>query len=96
MNISLEVDISDDELKALIRFSETCEDGQGYDVPKPVMKSLSVLGLVRRVSADIYETTRLGDALLEKFESNPALPNGWTRMPDGRVKAPDDFVAKAQ
>lgn len=40
--------ITGEEKKAALRFWETSEDGQGYDVPKPMMKRLAVLGLVVR------------------------------------------------
>ena len=97
MKFSLEANILEEEINALIRFSETCEDGEGYDVPKGMMKSLAVIGLIRRVSGNIYETTLIGDNLLENLKSeNFGLPKGWTRMPDGKVKAPKDFVAIAQ
>lgn len=53
-----------DELKALHRFAETCEDGQEYDIPKAMMQRLAKIGVVRRVTASIYEATNFGEAVL--------------------------------
>jgi len=38
--------MSADEKKAALRFCETCDDDEGYDVPRPMMKRLESLGLV--------------------------------------------------
>ena len=57
--------LSDDELKALLRFNETCEDGEGYDVPKAMMQRLAVVGVVRRVTGNIYEATDFGRHVIE-------------------------------
>lgn len=50
------------EKKAAARFNETCEDNEGYDVPKPMMKRLAELGLVKHKGGGWYEQT---DAMLE-------------------------------
>jgi len=38
--------MSDVEKKAALRFCETCDDDEGYDVPRTMMKQLETLGLV--------------------------------------------------
>jgi hypothetical protein len=49
-----------DYLKAAAaRFNETCEDGEGYDVPAVVMTELARAGLVRWCGRGIYEQTDL-------------------------------------
>ncbi|WP_371763345.1 hypothetical protein [Massilia sp.] len=54
-----------DELAALRRFNETCEDGEGYDVPKPMMRRLSEIGVVQRLSGAYYHVTEFGMRVLE-------------------------------
>lgn len=58
--------LTGDELKALLRFSETCEDGECYDVPVEMMDRLEKIGVVRRLHGDYFETTVFGDLLLEE------------------------------
>jgi hypothetical protein len=55
--------ISADEMEAFDRFRETCEDDQDYDVSVVMMKRLAEIGLVRRVTRNIYETTAFGMAV---------------------------------
>lgn len=45
------------ELKDALRFMETCEDNEGYDVPKERMKRLATLGLVKHCGGGYYEAT---------------------------------------
>lgn len=59
-------ELSADAMTALMRFSETCEDGQGYDVPKPMMRALAAIGVVQHTSAGIYAITVFGEAVVEK------------------------------
>lgn len=40
--------LTEQELKAALRFYATTEDGEGYDVRKPMMKRLAELGLVNK------------------------------------------------
>lgn len=54
------------ELAALRRFNETCEDGEGYDVPKEMMQRLAGIGAVRRTSGSYYEITDFGMHVLEQ------------------------------
>ena len=44
----------------LNRFCETCDDGEGYDVPKERMKSLKAVGLVDGGHAGWYALTTIG------------------------------------
>lgn len=55
--------LTEDEKKAALRFCETCEDGEGYDVPKPMMERLAVLGLVVHKGGGWYEGTPALDQL---------------------------------
>lgn len=68
--------LADDERSALLRFAETCDDGQEYDVPNAMMQRLAKIGVVRRVTVGIYETTHFGEALLAAA----------TQPPQGEVK----------
>lgn len=51
--------MTDAEKKAAARFNETTEDGEGYDVSKPMMRRLRELGLVRHCGGGYYEQTDL-------------------------------------
>lgn len=48
-----------DEKLAAARFNETCEDCEGYDVSKPMMRRLSERGLVQYKGGGYYEQTAL-------------------------------------
>ncbi len=69
-----------DELAALRRFDETCQDGEGYDVSKAMMQRLAAIGVVRRTSGSYYETTDFGMRVLD--QPAPSAP--------GTPEAPDD------
>ncbi|WP_421334134.1 hypothetical protein [Aeromonas veronii] len=56
--------LTNDELCALKRFIACCEDGEGYDVPKAMMKQLSVKGALHHQSAGRYELSAAGWAML--------------------------------
>lgn len=58
-----------EELAGLRRFKETCDDGEGYDVPKAMMQRLAEIGVVRRTSGSYYETTDFGLRVLEPTEA---------------------------
>jgi len=47
------------ERTAAVRFCDTCADGEGYDVPKAMMKRLAELGLVVSKGFGRYEQTPL-------------------------------------
>lgn len=70
--------INAEECAALNRFRETCEDGEGYDVPKEMMRRLAVIGAIRRVSGAFYEFTEFGNWLMEATASQPAQGVGLT------------------
>jgi hypothetical protein len=57
--------LTEEEKKAALRFCETCEDGQGYDVPKSMMKRLVELGLVVHKGRGWYE----GSPALEQLQT---------------------------
>ena len=65
------VSISNGEVDALRRFHECVTDGEGWDVPKPMMQRLAKIGLVRRVTANIYEHTEFGLVVLDEMPANP-------------------------
>ena len=65
--VALPFAILDEEMSAFRRFDECARDGQGYDVRKPMMKRLAEIGLVRRVSADIYEHTTFGCSVINGY-----------------------------
>lgn len=70
--VALPFAILDEEMIAFRRFDECARDGQGYDVRKPMMKRLAEIGLVRRVSADIYEHTTFGCSVIHgDFDTAP-------------------------
>ena len=53
-----------EEMKAFERFNETCEDGEGYDVPKEMMKRLADIGVINHLSAGHYRITEFGLSIL--------------------------------
>lgn len=55
-------EMTEDEKEWALRFCETCDDDEGYDVPKPMMKRLAALGLVKHKGFGWHEQT---DLLLE-------------------------------
>lgn len=52
------------ETRALLRFNETLEDGEGYDVPKPMMRRLAEIGLVRHFARGMYGLTEIGRGIV--------------------------------
>lgn len=63
--VGIQVDMSEQQAHALFRFNETCEDGQGYDVPRRILKSLTYVGMVRWCGGSRFEITDAGIAALE-------------------------------
>ena len=63
-------DILPEELAALRRFAETCEDNQPYDVSREMMRRLALIGLVMQVPSNrnVYQTTLFGDSILESVK----------------------------
>ncbi|WP_350404324.1 hypothetical protein ABCR88_07690 [Pseudomonas sp. W17] len=80
--ISVRLNITEQQSRDLLRFHETTEDGQGYDVPKERMKSLASVGLVRWVGGSRYEFTDAGTELraflAQPAEQHQGEPVGWT------------------
>lgn len=60
---SKNVALTDEEMQAALRFCETCEDGEGYDVLKSMMMRLAALGLVVHKGFGVYEGTPVMDQL---------------------------------
>lgn len=70
--LALPFAILPDEMAALRRFHECSQDGDEYDVAKPMMKRLAEIGLVRRVTGSIYEYTTFGlSVLIGDFSDSP-------------------------
>lgn len=67
MNISVRliVSMSEDQCNALLRFHETCEDGQPYDVRRSMMKSLTYVGMIRWIGGSRFEITDAGIEAVE-------------------------------
>lgn len=66
--------VSDEDVKYLMRFHETTEDGEGTmcpsqsDVPKSVMKRLASIGLIGHSSAGRYFITEFGQSVIDAEE----------------------------
>lgn len=76
--LSVLIALKKQQERDILRFYDTCEDGQGYDVPKDRMKSLARLGLIRSTGFSRYEITDAGDAVIEKLRAlldAPAAPS---------------------
>ncbi len=58
----MQIELTPEERAAALRFCETCQDDEGYDVPKPMMKRLVELGLVEYKGFGRYQQT---DAILK-------------------------------
>ena len=63
-------ELTDEEKRAVMRFCETCEDGEGYDVPKAMMKRLEQLGLVVHKGGGWYEGTPALDQLQTELQGS--------------------------
>ena len=70
------IEITAHHTEDLLRFFDTCEDDQGYDVPKPRMKSLARVGLIRSTGFSRYEITDLGYSAVEILCKPAAQPQG--------------------
>lgn len=63
-----------DEIAALRRFDECAQDGEGYDVPKEMMRRLAEIGVVRRCFGAHYEATDFGMRVLAtapRYDGSP-------------------------
>ena len=57
--------LTEQQRRDVLRFHETTEDDQGYDVPADRMKSLARVGLIRSIGFKRYEFTDAGLAVVE-------------------------------
>lgn len=64
------IELTPEERAAALRFCETCQDNEGYDVSKLMMKRLAVLGLVTYKSFGRYEQTA---AIIELEDEHMAM-----------------------
>lgn len=64
------ISLSDEERDAALRFIETCEDDESYDVPKPMMRRLAAAGLVQHLGGGYYQGLPLLDRLQAYCEAN--------------------------
>lgn len=73
--------MSEDEKQAALRFCDTCDDNEGYDVPRDMMKRLEALGLVKDKRFGRFEQTTLlldiRDALQAEGECPRCYQNSW-------------------
>lgn len=60
--------LNEDEIAALYRFRETCEDSDsgGYDVDKEMMKRLAAIGVIESKGFGRYQFTEFGDFVVER------------------------------
>lgn len=68
IEVAVKVSMSEDQANALLRFNETCEDGQEYDVRRSMMKSLTYVGMVRWCGGSRFEITDAGIAAVEDLQ----------------------------
>lgn len=66
--------IQDADLKALLRFNETCDDGEGYDIGKDAMSRLVELGLASKGPHSIRYITAFGRWVIEREEGDITEP----------------------
>lgn len=63
------------DLGDLMRFLETTDDGEGYDIGKQAIKRLADLGVVQSHGFGRYSMTAFGHFALEHmFKQSPSLP----------------------
>lgn len=65
VEVAVRISMSEDQCNALLRFNDTCEDGQQYDVRRSMMKSLTYVGVVRWCGGSRFEITDAGIAAVE-------------------------------
>ena len=67
--------LQDSDLCNLIRFQETTDDNEGYDIGKAAINRLAELGAVRSHGFGRYSLTCFGHFILEhQFLQHPSLP----------------------
>lgn len=63
------------DLGDLMRFQETTDDSEGYDIGKPAVKRLAELGVLQSHGFGTYGITAFGHFALEHmFSQRPSLP----------------------
>jgi|GEM_PF-4853454 len=84
-----------EELAALHRFQETCEDSEGYDVGKDMMKRLAAIGVIESKGFNRYQFTEFGDYVVEnRAPSAPGTPEAPAELP--RLYRFDCYVGKTK
>ena len=74
--------MSEDEREAFERFNETCEDGEGYDVPKTMMRRLAEIGVIHHTSRGIYGITKFGRLLVGNTTQPQRKPMTYEEIED--------------
>lgn len=64
------IQLSDQQQEDLLRFRETCDDGEDYDVPKERMASLASVGVVRVCGPNRFAITDAGLATIMVLRSS--------------------------
>lgn len=76
------------DLGLLMRFDETCQDGQSYDIGKDAVKRLAELGCLQNHGFGRYSITSFGSWVLEhEFMQNPSLPLKTTEEHNAAARA---------
>lgn len=79
-----------EELAAFNRCVDCFDDGEGYDVPKPMMSRLASIGVLRHVGKGVYETTEFGMHIrLADIKQPDAAPSPTEQASDVRNAAID-------
>jgi hypothetical protein len=61
--------LTDANKRALLRFRDTCADGEGYDISKQQRQELSRAGLIRHCGGGYYESCGLFDEVCEALDA---------------------------
>jgi hypothetical protein len=70
------VELTPGERAAALRFCESFQDNEGYDVPKPMMKRLAALGLVIYKGFGRYEQTEAIAELESEYMTQQRIAAG--------------------
>lgn len=87
--VSVPLRLNEQQARDVQRFYDTCEDGQGYDVPKDRMKALARIGLVRSLGFGRYELTDVGCAAVNGLHDKVAQHHGEPSAPVERDERAD-------
>lgn len=69
--VNVLIQLSDQQQADLLRFRETCDDGEGYDVPSERMASLASVGVVRACGPNRFAITDAGVSTIMALRSSP-------------------------